>query len=91
MDLDHSPIQNRKWMMWRNIFLINLFIIKREVSGRNIWISFEKMRLNLMKDTCLNGMNDVEEISPLRGLVAEGGMNSLLQRLGREAAGIRRP
>ena len=26
-----------------------------------------------MIDTCSNGMNDVEEISPLRGLVSEGG------------------
>jgi hypothetical protein len=26
-----------------------------------------------MKDTCLNGMNDIEAISPLRGLVSDGG------------------
>jgi hypothetical protein len=26
-----------------------------------------------MKDTCLNGMNDVEEISPLRGFGSDGG------------------
>ena len=26
-----------------------------------------------MKDTCLNGMNDVEEISPLRGFGLDGG------------------
>ena len=44
MDLDPSPIQNRKLMMWRNIFLISLSIIKREVSGKSTWISFEKMR-----------------------------------------------
>ena len=29
-----------------------------------------------MKDTCLNGMNDVEEISPLRGWVFDGGENA---------------
>jgi hypothetical protein len=26
-----------------------------------------------MKDTCSNGMNNIEEISPLRGLVSDGG------------------
>jgi hypothetical protein len=41
-----------------------------------------------MKDTCLNGLTDHEEISPLRGLLAVG-LNSRLQRLGREAAGMR--
>lgn len=37
---------------------------------------------------CLNGMNDVVEISPLRGYVTQG-LNSFLQRLGREVAGMR--
>jgi hypothetical protein len=42
-----------------------------------------------MKDTCLNGMNNYEEISPLSGFGTDG-VNSFLQRLGSYAAGMRK-
>lgn len=41
-----------------------------------------------MKDTCLNGMNDAEEISPLRGLGPGEVVKFLLQRSGSYAAGM---
>ncbi len=44
----------------------------------------------MMKEPCLNGMRDHEGISPLRGLVTIG-LNSRLQRLGREAADMCMP
>jgi hypothetical protein len=48
------------------------------------------MVYNMFKDTCLNGLNDHEEISPIDGLVTVM-LNSLRQRLGREATGMRMP